>query len=407
MLFPLPLLGFNTPQVESMSSYVNRLAAAHGVSHCQLIAAAANTTKDGQLNGHSDFAKTVVDGISKHTGKGGLTQGTLLRFRGNLAGNYIESIKTDRRWCPRCVARNLNEGTEGYDPLMWSLDAVQHCPIHDTLLVDRCPRCNAFQRQLSSKPRTRCQRCDTPLGGKASSVFPTQFQRHCVRSFTEVLPVGHLPTFQPDAVSIFLHACIAVNSWRFAEAVQRFGASASRLNKLMIDRLPTMTTALHLSSSSQASLLGIFDNPEAAASQLCFDFAAPLPEKRSHKRVPTKHREWAYDSLLHELVRPTWFEGPSLRRVCMTCGVTSGFLRYAFPQLVEQVVARRDQWRKQRKLELQFRAAAAAASYISSSTDILADLSCKRAVEEMRSITKLPKHVLAAALAEHIEQIRT
>lgn len=403
MLFPLQLHGFQTAQVESLSSYVNRLAAAHGVSPNQLISATANTRMEGQLNGHSDYARTVVDGISRHTGRDGLAQGTLLRFRGNLAGNCIASINTLRRWCPRCVANDLSEGIEGYDPLIWSINAIAHCPLHDALLIARCTRCNAFQKQLSTKSRTHCQSCGSSLGGKAPPVLLTQFQRHCIASFTEILPVGHLPAFQPDAVNRFLHACIAVNNWKLEEAVQRFGATASRLNKLMIDRLPTLATALQLASASQASVLGIFENPEAAASQLCFDFVAPAPEKRSHKRVSPKHREWVYDSLLAELVRPTWFEGPSLRNVCIGCGVTSGFLRYAFPQLVEQVIARRNQWRKQRKLELKWCAAAATASYIASNADILPDLSLKRAVEEIRLKTKLPKHVLAAALKEQLE----
>jgi hypothetical protein len=142
LFFGIPLLGAGTGAVESLRSYVFRLAFEHGTKAQALLLLAierlgwtgtlpalAEVLKLWNLHGGKELARRLVQLLERATGQG-LQESTWADFAPLLAEQHL--IRTGHgRYCPLCVQ---DEGA--YGQLLWETACVSACPLHAVRLRD-------------------------------------------------------------------------------------------------------------------------------------------------------------------------------------------------------------------------------------------------------------------------------
>lgn len=167
---------------ESLLSYLHRLAARHCLRVRDLmIKFVLPRTQIREVScGHSfstDYAKTI-NGFGKYatdvsaalntlTGRDDLQRCTFIPWRDLLDPKGGGLLEHSMRWCPSCLAQNIDRSEPCVYPLLWSCRSVTHCPVHASALVNKCFRCSRPQRVLSdTNAYGRCWACSGSLGAR-------------------------------------------------------------------------------------------------------------------------------------------------------------------------------------------------------------------------------------------------
>jgi TniQ len=187
-LYSLEPIGIGTPETESLTSYISRLAAAHSVRVRDLVIGEllAHTRRphlaDNRhanlpgafwrretrtLNGTRSLARRMVHGLEEETGRRDLRFLTLLTWCEVLPAHQLQ--KTTRAWCPGCFQDWRDRGQAIYDPLLWTLAPVTVCARHRRPLRTICPfpECRRSSPWLGLGYRSRpghCAHCGGWLG---------------------------------------------------------------------------------------------------------------------------------------------------------------------------------------------------------------------------------------------------
>jgi hypothetical protein len=84
-----------------------------------------------------------------------------------LTGVGFLPISSFRRWCAHCYDDDCSQQHEPYDRLLWSVDLVATCPVHQVRLEDSCGSCGATNLPLLMGVDISgfCPRCWEYLGG--------------------------------------------------------------------------------------------------------------------------------------------------------------------------------------------------------------------------------------------------
>jgi len=189
-LYSLEPVGIGTPESESLTSYVSRLAEAHSVSVHDLVVyellsfLGRTHLADGRnaslltafwrnetraLNGTRTLARNLVQALEALTGRRNLRFLTLLSWTDVLPIHQLQ--KPSRAWCPICFEEWRKDGRVTYDPLVWTLAPVTFCPKHLRPLLVACPfpDCRRPSPWLSSRSRPGCcARCGRWLGNSGT-----------------------------------------------------------------------------------------------------------------------------------------------------------------------------------------------------------------------------------------------
>lgn len=107
-----------------------------------------------------------------------------------------------RRWCPQCFEEDLNSDIGPYDRLLWTIEDVEVCVLHKTLLASSCPGCGCSKIPVLSGRDISgfCPRCYSWLGGSGtplpdSSDQYAQYLLWMGRSFSDLLDSKTLPKY--------------------------------------------------------------------------------------------------------------------------------------------------------------------------------------------------------------------
>ena len=193
-LYSLAPIGVGTAFVEGLTSYVSRLAAAHSVSVGNLVGRELSDNGPGplplvhpnkrlqngrdlyhgfagasySLNGAGDSPRLWIEVLEAKTLRSDLRPLTLLPLEEILPD--VGLFRKRRAWCPDCFRRWRKNGGFLYEPLLWSLRAVNLCPLHRRPLQERCPWCNHGNRPLATFSRPgHCSRCQRWLGVRSQN----------------------------------------------------------------------------------------------------------------------------------------------------------------------------------------------------------------------------------------------
>src|SRR6266567_5058243 len=184
-LYGLEPYQINTIWSESLTSYLNRLGWAHGVSPRDLVVqellpfftskpwlrsspglVTVFSRKGGamSLNGMGTFALEGVTLLKQLTMRSDLHLLTLHSWIGNLP--LSRNMRTVPAWCERCYAEWREQDSFPYQPLLWMFQVVTLCPSHKRRLIEHCPQCQK-QQSVIATAKTRpggCTQCGRWLG---------------------------------------------------------------------------------------------------------------------------------------------------------------------------------------------------------------------------------------------------
>jgi len=185
-LYALEPIGAGTALVESLSSYVARLAEAHSVSVGDLVGRVLSKVPTPQgaivmreskachvgrhgfrvcsyaVNGVTDRVTKWVHALETATSRRDLRYLTLLPFRHVMPGHLFHR---QRAWCSSCLEQWRANGQTVYEPLLWAIKVSSHCPAHERPLCHTCPRCGRTLNPLGVFCRPGyCERCGGWLG---------------------------------------------------------------------------------------------------------------------------------------------------------------------------------------------------------------------------------------------------
>lgn len=173
-------MGYGTREIECFSSYMHRLATAHGMSIDMLLrimhhvpnrnsGSIARTIKRYSPNSLGDFDRApvkltkFVEHLSASTGHEMAKSMTISRLVG-FPRAYSELLSSSIRWCPTCLMEDFDCGQPEYFRLTWRLSAVSICRKHGVELKHQCGLCGYGQNGVRAMGSIHlCQSCKAPL----------------------------------------------------------------------------------------------------------------------------------------------------------------------------------------------------------------------------------------------------
>lgn len=182
-LYPLKPIGIGTPYVESLTSYVTRLAQAHcvetGVLMEREIAPVIGKRYGGAnlhkiynftkaLNGTGVMASDLAEALAYLTFQDELHFLTMSCWSDVFPSRNL--LRPMRAWCPVCYEQWYFQNQTVYEPLIWSLKVINICLHHKTKLTQICPHCHQENLPLAWQSRPGyCSKCHEWLGIKINS----------------------------------------------------------------------------------------------------------------------------------------------------------------------------------------------------------------------------------------------
>ncbi len=387
-LYRLEPIGMGTPEVESLSSYLNRLAQAHCVTVSALIAhelvpqlgtpASARARRAAALvrgvprglgqplaqriYGLGRTAATWVDGLEGLTGRRDLRFLTLLVWRDVLPDRHLFSPRL--RWCPACFDAWLTTGDMLYDPLLWKLNPITTCVRHQRRLRSRCRACQQRPTTFSGRSRPGyCSRCGAWLGtaGRADLQPDEQlsedawpWQHWVVTNLGQLLQAAPRLACPPPAETVARaitayqaqHTAAGGPSLRetLGSTRNRFGKWSRGEARMQIDLL------LKFCFHQGISLLQFLTEPPPAPPPSPAA-ASPTPRTRAMGPAGRHPKGTNREALRRALEAALAHEGPpvSLRAMAQRVSLASRTLRYYEPELCQHIVDRYVASRTQRR----------------------------------------------------------
>ncbi|MFT7776617.1 TniQ family protein [Roseateles sp.] len=171
-------IGLGTPFVESLESYICRLARRHGVVRCTLqqlvngYGPALYLDRQGppRLDAPTGAAAAFADRLATLTGCDEVRTLGLGRFAGHLSTAH--ALRQHRAWCGKCFHDARTRGEEPHLQLLWTLAGFERCMIHGEVLETQCPCCGKRCKPSRSWHRDldHCPWCGKDLADGRSEV---------------------------------------------------------------------------------------------------------------------------------------------------------------------------------------------------------------------------------------------
>ena len=356
MLIPLEPLGVGTAGCESLSSYVQRLAVAHGCLPGQLVfrlltwldlgkqemigqwQRRPGRVRIGKNNNSFLHAVIWLQLLQRVTNRCDLTYLT------TRAWDHLFPTRGFQRaslaWCPLCLA----EDKEPYHRLSWMFQSSRLCPRHRIPLKTRCVRCGRLPPIVHERSAvTMCPWCagDLRLADCSSKIYSGEFDYWAAQEVGQIV-----------AQSVDWHRPL---SWNPAEALSRLARTERISDAAALGRYigtskitawywlagkarPSLPMALHVYHRFGASLAA-----ELSGQPPVFKPAlVSQPEFHLRQRKAKQHRNWndIGRHLLAELSKPP-MEDTSVTSIGAWLDIDPRTLRRHFPKLCIKLARRR------------------------------------------------------------------
>ena len=363
-LYQLKPEGIGTPCIESLSSYISRLAEAHCIPvgilltrelgpsiSSRTFAATTTWTRVGHtMNGPGEHARRCVDHIERLTMQKKLAALTFLGWSGVLGTTHL--LRTKKAWCDRCFSDWRTAGRVIYEPLLWTCEQVHICPIHNVRLQHHCPHedCQSSMPLLTSWPG-HCSQCGRWLGQARHSDQQQVIQedndltyaRWAAEMVGQLLAPTEEQTLQQDPYYLAraLSAC-AYHIQRLARkyrkspipgySFSRLKEMSSRIGGIQLDTLLHICYHLHITPWYFLSQYSIASHSMSV-----------LPPSPSRHLKTQRRRQPTLQHLTAELTRMLQqheVPSPSLAEIARRLNTTASFLRRHFRPFCEQLTGK-------------------------------------------------------------------
>lgn len=366
---PLVPLGLGTPLVESLTSYLTRLASLYAVPlwvfYKQIIAPVlttpwlADTSRCRSLmavahkfNGVGAVAADGVQACEAVTLCPQLHVLTMRPWRHIISAMYL--LRSREAWCPACYAAWRDCGDPLYSPLLWSLREVRVCPVHRCSLCTTCPACRRSRPMLLEAAHSDgcCPYCrhDLAAPSPTSAGDPTAQGESHVWEHWVAQAVGHMVSAAPALLVLPTRQQMATMLDRCVPALTPSFNALARATDIEPQTLSNWRHETH------AAMLGHVCRFCYAVGLSPLEFLAPAPEEPgglvpgllvSPEVVATLPRVTpAHPPLNHDAIRlaleTTLTEEPprSLAHVVRDLGCSRTAIRTRFPDLNRAICER-------------------------------------------------------------------
>jgi hypothetical protein len=200
-LYNIEPIGLGTPYVESLTSYISRLADAHCVFTGDIISkiyapylSKAYLTKISirgggfyetaiGINGVGQLASEFSQLTNELTGRADIRYTTLLNW--SVIFPFRGLLKKTKSWCPLCYEEAKLSDSIIYDQLIWNFQLVDYCMKHLTPLENTCLFCKSTMPVIDRKSLLGfCSNCCTWLGNTSSIAINDQYPNNSLKDIS-------------------------------------------------------------------------------------------------------------------------------------------------------------------------------------------------------------------------------
>ncbi|HEY9611241.1 helix-turn-helix domain-containing protein [Allocoleopsis sp.] len=381
-LYHLLPVAIGTPFVESLTSYIARLAESHSVLPSVLISKEitpylkkvfakrlssrrlrALFDRARALNGTGDIAMDFVQALETLTLRSDLCFLTLLNCASILPPRGL--FRAYKAWCPACYQKWRLSRQVVYEPLLWAIEAVKVCPQHHQPLCLYCPYCHKQSLLLEWHSCSGyCSVCGKWLGKLGTScdflergtLSPEELTRQNWTANT----IGELITVVPRLSSPLPRGNVAEAMRTVVNLVTKgnIAAFASRLgipkNTLWMwhtgKALPQLDVLLKICYCLEISLLD-FLVPEKVANQPLKISIQKSPEQSHNKRISPKcFNSDRVEEVLLATLAISKQPPPTMKEVAQQLGYDRRTISRHFPELCRAISTRSQSYRKALRL---------------------------------------------------------
>jgi hypothetical protein len=379
-LYYLRPAGLGTSFIESLTSYIARLAEQHCLTTRSLIVKKLLPSLDrpylsGQkshdsitafwkdastLNGANILTAEWVQVTGKLTLYPDLHLLTMLPWADVLSPKGL--VRHSQAWCPFCYEEWNRGKAVVYNPLIWSLEVVSICPLHNIPLHRQCPYedCNRLIPMLAPRSRVGyCPHCGRWLGrsytGEAISAATfldrddEEWQQWVVAKVAELISSAsqlQLP-LQKDhfakAVATYLDEVAGGN---ISAAARLFQVSRRTIrdwkNGVQIPQLSSLLRFCHLCGISPLQLLT--ESSPAAEYSSTSRIISAVSGRKTRKHYRAFRFERLKCSLEAEL-QSDHYPPPPMSQVAKKLGYDHSFLYKHLPDLCRAISDRFEKYR--------------------------------------------------------------
>lgn len=383
-LFSLEPLGLGTPFIESLTSYITRLADAHSVHLLLLIQdelfpqlfklshgydgfpsyndLTAFWKRSARLNGTSATTHKWVQTLEFLTGRSHLQVLTMLPWA--RAISHLGLYRKTQAWCPVCYEEWRKAEEPIYQPLLWALEVIKVCPLHRVQLQVRCPfsDCRKSFTFLASRAQVGycpyCQRWLAPtpvyeIKDQEPSVIEQEWQNWVGKVVGEMLAVTpRLPVVpcQDAFATIITSQLRHVFKGKITALARAFQVHRrTALDWMRGQQVPQLLSFLQVCACLGTTPTRFFqEGPLEKALTLEQANAERLPEKKQKKqfrKFPFEQLQAALEAILRDDKDPP----PSMHEVAGRLGYDQNQLYRYFPELSRQISERWFAYQKAQK----------------------------------------------------------
>ena len=172
-------IGVETAYIESLSSYITRLASQHSLSVTTFLKMMVSPLLERDhikkelesgiskglskfINENSIVTLECVNALEILTGRKDIINLTML----NWTGIFHQDIRSEtKKWCSKCFSEREKDSLDIYEPLLWSLKDIEKCDIHNQKLEYKCQYCSKTIPYFHSNLQLGfCPYCQSWLG---------------------------------------------------------------------------------------------------------------------------------------------------------------------------------------------------------------------------------------------------
>jgi AraC-like DNA-binding protein len=361
-LYRLAPIGIGTPLVESLTSYLTRLAHAHGVTVESLAAAeiaplvnksakaaqAKFSVDSRNLNGLETWTTLTLAALARLTLRHDLAFLTMQPWGQVLSRQNL--LRRQLAWCPACFRQWQQAGQMLYIPLLWTLKPEALCPQHQQPLCDHCPYpdCGRQLRLINSRVRPGyCPYCRRWLGLTAgaspeNNAPPTEVDRSWLTDqLARLLAATPTLAAQTDQALFARNfkRCVAASAPGSVQGLaQELGISASSFfGWIHRGHPPQLAVLARVCHHLDVSMLAMLTTQPGQVDD-------PLPPEASEPTLPkiTVEPEMLQQRLARLLADPQTRPG-SAAQVGQRLGVTPAIIKCRCPEQYHQILQRNRQ----------------------------------------------------------------
>jgi hypothetical protein len=372
-LYGLSPLYAGTLEVESLTSYVNRLAWAHGVSPRKFLAEMlvlnltggsdlqASVRRSGSLgrvramrcNGAGEMAWEWSSVLEHLTVRSDLRSLTLWPWAHGLPQTGL--VRKWPAWCPACYQEWQDEQRPLYQPLLWMLQAVTICPRHQRRLEELCPFCHKHQSAIATQSRPGfCTQCLIWLGSQEETeelhvldLEGHDWQTWVVNVINDFFQASiSLSSFPWERLATNLAACFATRSEEKRSLIRSQILHSSWFDSSNVPSFPRLLEVGYALNISPLQF--ITSDAETLSRNVQINQKVPLPQSRQQVTRPPVDRKSAKKAI-DKALQPRKRKPPLARsQLERQLGLPIGTLRKWFPRQAAQLTTRYREYCAQR-----------------------------------------------------------